>query len=37
LAFETQSDYTALMEAEKERQALEESLEKLYAFLDELI
>lgn len=37
MAGELAADYTALMEAEKERQALEETLEKLYAFLDELI
>ncbi|MBE6650859.1 MAG: ABC-F type ribosomal protection protein [Ruminococcaceae bacterium] len=34
---ELAADYTALMEAEKERQALAETLDGLYAFLDELI
>ncbi len=34
---ELATDYSALMEAEKERQTLEERLEELYAFLDTLM
>ena len=37
MAGELATDYTALMEADKEKRALEERLDELYLLLDTLI